>query len=516
MNGKTGIKRDDLAFAGIWAALTALSALLLFRFQTYASIDYDSSYQYFLTKHSWKEMFDLLLKDYSPPLYSIFIKAYSLLAGTGLVALRTSNIILTSYLFFVSLFPLRRLLGKKASVLATVMLLCSQYNIYFGHLIRPTYMGYVLTTAVFVYAALALFDRKTSDVITLAAAAILSMYTHNVSLTTAFCVYGILCIATLIKKDMALFKKFLISGIIVGILYIPWLTVTASQYNTVSNSFWNNRMSVAETMDCVYSVPFFHRGNVIIRLLITMFVLIATLISPLLALDRNRLHKASSFSDMGKAFKSASSLDIFKRTAFIALMQIISLLGFFLFSYHLQIQTPRYFYILAGGALIFIAGFVSLGDTKHILTAAFLLVMPFNMLSNYMHFDSYCNESEIERLYADISNASSGSEYYFYHCDEQGLGITSYLFPDSVHLTDDNTYTVLLTYDVFTTDIRQLRDGESILDESDEVFILTYYYLNIPLEEDEYELQEIGSYSLPYVGTESANTDMYLFKITRA
>ena len=92
-------------------------------------------------------MYDLLLQDYSPPLYAIALKAYSVVFGTDLNVLRSANLILTAYLFFVTLFPLRRLTGAKCSLLSSVLILCSQYNYYFGHVIRPAYPGYILTTA---------------------------------------------------------------------------------------------------------------------------------------------------------------------------------------------------------------------------------------------------------------------------------------------------------------------------------------------------------------------------------
>ena len=37
-------------------------------------INYDSSYQYFLTKHSLSDIMKLLPEDYSPPLYTLLLK----------------------------------------------------------------------------------------------------------------------------------------------------------------------------------------------------------------------------------------------------------------------------------------------------------------------------------------------------------------------------------------------------------------------------------------------------------
>lgn len=509
--------KETYIFGGLWLLFMAAASAFFFIFQTHHAADYDSTYQYFLCRHSWKDMYDLLLQDYSPPLYAIALKAYSVVFGTDLNVLRSANLILTAYLFFVTLFPLRRLTGAKCSILSSVLILCSQYNYYFGHVIRPAYPGYILTTAVFVYAALSFFDRKTKDLVTFSIVAILSMYTHNVSLISAFCVYAILCIASFLIKDKEMLKKYFISGIIVAVLYAPWLFVTIRQLNTANNNFWNLKMKVAETMDFVYSYPFYFRSNVIVNLLISLFVLMACLISPILIFDRKKLKKVQTFTELDKVFKSDELRERLKKIGLIGFFQVVSLLVFYAFSYKLNIQTPRYFYVLTGGALIFIAGLMSIGDKKHIVTAVALIVMPVNMVSNYMYFDKTNNESEITRLYADISaHNENGDTLYLYHGDETSLGVDSYLFPEAVQMIDRNTYTVLLTYDVFTSDIRYIDDGKDPFDMSDEVFVITYGQFFFPMDPSAYTYEEIGVYKIPYVGTETGNIDVHAYRVTPA
>lgn len=517
MSTKNRSTNENLIFGGIWLLFMALTLIAFVSFQSYDSIDYDSSYQFFLVQHSWKDMYRLILEDYSPPLYAVLLKVYSSLLGTSLNTLRASNLILGGYLYYLTLFPLRRLTGAKCSALSSVLILCSQYNCYFGHIIRPTYLGYALTTAVFVYAALSFFDRRTKDVITLAVVALLSMYSHNVSLIAAFCVYGILCIFTFIKKDMAMLKKYLISGIAIAALYIPWLLVTMKQVDKANSGFWNLRMKIGETMDFVYSVPFFHRSNVIINLLITLFILMSCIIGPVLLIDRKKLKKATTFKDLGNIFTDSEAKDRLKKIAFIGLMQIISLIAFYAFSYKLNIQSPRYFYVLTAGGLIFIAGLMSLGDRKHIVTVIALIVLPFNMVTNYLFFDRTYNDSEINRLYADIGAAGKESErLYLYHGYETSLGIDSYMFPKAVHLVDKETYTVLPTFDVFTTDVRYIDDGSDPFDMCDEIFIVTYNPFFFPMDPSEYNCEELGVYKIPYAGTETGNIDIYAYRVTPA
>lgn len=52
-------------------------------------INYDSSYQYFLTKHSLSDIMKLLPEDYSPPLYTLLLKLLTYIFGSSLLAMRS-------------------------------------------------------------------------------------------------------------------------------------------------------------------------------------------------------------------------------------------------------------------------------------------------------------------------------------------------------------------------------------------------------------------------------------------
>ena len=120
------------------------------------------------------------------------------------------------------------------------MYISSAYLFYFSVEVRPAVLAYVLTTGMFVYAVLALFEGRKSDMIMFTVLACLCMYTHNVSLIAAFCVYGTTILLALIRKRFDVLKKFLISGITVAVLYIPWLIVLMEQYSNVMENYWSN------------------------------------------------------------------------------------------------------------------------------------------------------------------------------------------------------------------------------------------------------------------------------------
>lgn len=512
-------KRENILFCIIWLLFVAAYSVLVMRFQMYDCIDYDSSYQYFLNLHSPGEMIELLKLDYSPPLYACLLKVYSTLFGSSLSILRISSLVIMAYFFYLLLFPLRRLLGKQAAFLSAVMLFCSDYNIYFGHIIRPTLLGYVLTTGVFIYAALSYFERSISDVIKLAILSIASMYTHHTSLISAFCVYAILCILSLKKTNRSLLKPYLISGSVIAVLYVPWLMVTLRQLGNASESFWNLRMTMSETLDYLLLRPLANKNIGILALIVLVVILLSLLVSPLLLLDRKKIHNAKTFKDLRGIVSSPEDISHIKKTGLMLVMVAVSFIAFYLFSYKLNIQSPRYFYVLTGGVFICFASFIVSGDRKKILTGLTTVIMSVALICSYIKAYSVSNDSEINRLYSDI-NASreDASSLIFYHPYENDLGVGCYLFPDAVHVTDENTFTVLLTYDVFTADIRDLEPSQSITDLTDNFYVLQYSndsdYCYVPLKDGSYSVTKIGVYYLPYVGTEAGDIPVAVYRIS--
>ena len=61
-------------------------------------INYDSSYQYFLTRHSLSDIMTLLPEDYSPPPYTLLLKLWTCIFGSSLPAMRAFSVLQYVYL----------------------------------------------------------------------------------------------------------------------------------------------------------------------------------------------------------------------------------------------------------------------------------------------------------------------------------------------------------------------------------------------------------------------------------
>lgn len=482
MQDKETQKKKTLLYIGLWGLFTVLLALWSHIFLRVDSITFDSSYQYFLNCHSWKDMYDLVLIDYSPPLYAILLKAYSCVFGEGLVSLRIFSTVLLSLLFFFALFPLRRLMGEKCAVVAAVLFLATNYNVYFGLEIRPTILAYVVTTGMFIYAVLVFFDGKRSDLIAFTVLASLCMYSHYVSLVTAFCVYGMGVIVSLILKKKDTLKKFLLSGIAVTVLYIPWLIVFLSQYGSAADSYWVLRRPLFYGM----SISLF--GVVSNNLLSwatpfnLLFIFFLPLAGVLLLVDKSKLKTAKHIKELWNREEVKRRCPDLNKLLYTALILLVSITGFWLITqFVLPIFTERYFYIFSGGAVILIAGMSSFVKDRKLPAVLLSAVMIFTLICNSLALNkimSHGNEDKVDARIVELS----GGDPVFIHFHEHGLELMGYNFPESRHFISPDMYTVMNTLDVFGVDTTYLENNDDIWDYTDEVYIFCEY--NLMFQED--------------------------------
>lgn len=509
----TDDRKTNLRFMALGSVFTLVQFIFFLALCRFDRITYDSSYQYSLNLHSLKEIFELLPRDYSPPLYSVLLKGYSSLLGHDLITLRLLSCILLSTLFFLALFPLRRLAGKYAAVVAAVLFLTSSYNLFFNVEIRPTILAYVLTTGLFIYAALMIFDNRKIDTVVFTILASLCMYTHNVSLITAFFVYGFAVILTVIIKQYDLLRKFLISGIIVSILYIPWLIVLINQFRSVLERYWSEHHSLGFGFYITFFGITENNLNIVLSIIPITAIVFIPFINLLFAIDKSKLRTARHinelirFKDLPKIFPNLKKLLLM-----IALV-CIPLIGFYVFTITvLPVFALRYIYILSGGGIICIAMLATLCASRGfvskipaiILSALMGLTFICNFISEYKTFSSTRQHQMIEDVYS-----LSDGEPVLMDYTEQCLGVLSYTFPNSTHYVIPETVGVLQTFDVFTTDIRYLDKPDDIWEETDSFFIINSlpindnapyppeYYLSY-FENTDIVIEEVGIYHLPY------------------
>lgn len=515
----------DLGIAAVFCVLLTVWFLLIC---TQDCTSYDNAYQYFLNLHSWKDMFALILVDYSPPLYSIVLKLFTLIFGTGLIAARVLSLILLCCQFFLAMFPVKRLLGRKCALLTSVLLLASSYNFYYGVAIRPTVLAYFLTTGMFVYAALSYRNGDRSDLVKFSVFSILCMYTHNVSLIAAFCIYAVTLILALIRKNMKAFKRFLISGISVAVLYIPWLIVLLTQMGNVSNNFWECTDSWTYSLFLAFVGYVQSLDEVMLTLPVLLFIVALPFANLLLPLSKEQFRQAGSLKDLIdiKAIKKSwSNIEVL---LYLLLILFVAVTGFYLVTAFIApIFARRYFFIFSGAGIIIIAGLATLCKNRKVpaLILAVLCLIPF--VSNTIAERKTVTSSTRDAMVEDINDITGGKPL-FLDVYEETLGVTSYYFPDSEHFVTDETFTVLPNFDIFGTETHYLHNGDEIWEYTDEVYIFSVksfevygvdpygfyeYYFATP---EDITIEEVGRYMVPYTNEIGYGPfDVTLYRVTK-
>jgi len=506
------IKTKNLTFAGLWVLFTAVLALWAEFLCREDSLSHDTFYQLNLIKHPWNELLYYISIDYSPPLYAFVLKIYASVFGYGLAGLRVFSTVILAAGLLIIFFPFRRLMGKTSSVVAACIYISSAYLFYFSVEVRPAVLAYVLTTGMFVYAVLAFFEGRKADVIVFTVLSCLCMYTHNVSLIAAFCVYGTTILLALIRKRFDVLKKFLISGITVAVLYIPWLIVLMGQYSNVMENYWSSEGTLPFAFFIVLIGIVENDLIPYLSFITIIFIVFLPLILLVLMIPVNRYKTAGTVRDLITVKEIKKNCPNINKFLYLALIVTVSIIGFYLFTILLvPVFVERYLYIISGGGIMLLASLVTLYDRKKIL-AIILSVMVLvtgvcNTIKKKEDLESYTRDQMIE----DIT-AISGNEPVFLHPTEYSISYSKYAFPNSRHYATTFIGKVLVSLDVLNTDITYLPDYDSLWDYTDEVYIIDFerigqisdeeaveyalYWFSI---DDELEVEVFGRYTFPYV-----------------
>ena len=523
-DSKVGILKD-LAIAAIFCALLIVWFFLIC---TQDCTSYDNAYQYFLNLHSWKDMFNMILADYSPPLYSVTLKLFTAVFGTDLITARILSLMLLCAQFFLAMFPVKRLFGRKCAILASCILLASSYNFYYGVAIRPTVLAYFLTTGMFVYAALAYRDGGKGDFIKFSVFSILCMYTHNVSLVAAFCIYAVTLVLALIRKNKEAFKRFLISGICVAVLYIPWLIVLISQMGNVSNNFWESTDSWPYSLFLAFVGYVLSLDDAMLTIPALLFIVALPVANLILPLSKEHLKKASSLSELINVKEIKKSWQNIGSVLYLLLILFVAVTGFYLVTAFIApIFARRYFFIFSGAGIILISSLATLCKNRKVpaIILAVLCAIPF--ISGTIAERKIVTSSNRDKMVADINDITGGKPL-FLDVYEETLGVTSYYFPESEHFVTDETFTVLPDFDIFGTETHYLHNGDEIWEYTDEVYIFSVKSFEVygvdPYEFYEYyfatpediTIEEAGRYMVPYTNEIGYGPfDITLYRVTK-
>lgn len=497
--------KQNRTFLIIFAALSAVLVFGIFPICSEDFISYDSSYQYALTQHSYSEIWRLIPEDYSPPLYSLLLKTFCVMFGHTLYVMRVFSLIPMIGMLILALFPFRRLFGGRASILSGIMLLSSSFVFYLMPEIRPTVLALFFMTGTAIYACDVWFNGKRGAYIGLTVFSVLGMYTHNVAMLGALGLYVLLMVYALLRQDKDKLRKVFISGIVSAVVYIPWLFVVIKQFSNVKEHYWVSSATALDGFGWLYKLSInnrpLHKSPIFLVLEIALAYVLIRNVRYGKAKDGKEIKQASSafskWTDKAKELCKDDKL----RFLFFAVNAPLMVLGLF-HNYVYNIITSRYVYILAGVYVMLLA--VIMAQFKgRVFFAVFAAAIACN---GWICADSIIDDIEKQDMsYAidKIKEENPDGDVIFLDLHEFAIGMFSYYFPESTHYVCDYTFTVLRTFDVFTTTVIDVGAIENIWNYTDEfyMFLPNGAYNDIPYEQEDL---------FKYLDDNGYNYDMYV------
>lgn len=499
------LPKHERMFAVIFIAAAAAAVFYILPPYNADIINYDSAYQFFLTRKSLPEMARLIPEDYSPPLYSLLLKLWCAVFGETLASMRAASLVSVWGMLFLAAYPIRTAFGKRTSLLCTVFYLFSAINFTFIPEIRPNVPAYFLVTACAVYAYLAFFRGKKYAYICLTAFSILAMYTHNIGMLSALAIYLTALVMSLCGKKYAQMKRFLISGIVCAVCYLPWLTVVLKQFGSVKKNYWSSgEWNLSRILNwSFYSNLTDFDGNFLWIYFPPVFALTLCVLF-LSAAGKFKIKDVQKISELVLPLYSENKERLAK-LLFLILMfagPVAAILIFSLVGH--PIIAGRYFYIFCGITMLLLAVFASKCGKKAVAAGAAVMIAA-NFCLAGVNLKKQLDESDFIAMTEQIQAENPDGDIAFLHSHEWTLGIMMYYFPNAKHYVFDETWCVLNTYDVFPAEVINIGALENIADYEKEFYVFggrfpdTETALDSIFESDEdFLCEQKGVFTEPY------------------
>jgi len=180
--------------------------------------------------------------DFHPPLYYLLLKVWSLIFGTGEIALRIPSVIFGLLTIYITFLIGRELVNRKTGLTAAVLLATSALHVYYSQEARMySLIAFLVTLSVFSFMKILKRGRLRDFLIFgLVLVTIAASDYVGVFIFLAFWVYVIV-----FKQSKKFFPKFIASHIILLLFAVLWLPVFLKQLNiglsvnTTALSWWH-------------------------------------------------------------------------------------------------------------------------------------------------------------------------------------------------------------------------------------------------------------------------------------
>jgi mannosyltransferase len=236
------------------AAVLLLGAAIRFHQLDHESLWTDEVLSVELARRPWPALLAATGEDGHPPLYVALLRVWTRVLGESESAVRSLSAVIgvaTLAAFFALAF---RLLSRRAALIATLLLACAPYHVYYSQEARNYALLLLLT--VLSYLGLVAWDERPTPARAVAyvAATVLLLYTH----VFGFFVWAAQLIWIAIRaRERGDWRARLLPPIAIGVLVLPWIAapwtaLLLRQTSTHTTSLHLNRPTVWSLFTSAY------------------------------------------------------------------------------------------------------------------------------------------------------------------------------------------------------------------------------------------------------------------------
>lgn len=276
-------------------SITLAGTILRLYNLTKISLWHDEAFSALLIKYSWGEMMYRIGLDVHPPMYYIFLRIWHYIFGWSLFSLRAMSVffgvatIIAVYIFVKKFFA-----STQAALIAAALVAVNPFQIQyvtearmytmgaFFAILSAYFLAQALTHTIAFYQNINPIQRSTKlqlfyYYLAFTISASILTYTHYYLLFTVagLGISGVIYLWWNFRWSLTKYIWLVLSGIGIGVLFIPWLKIFLFQYKQVGAGYWIPPMDVWSIPSTLYDL-IFHIGaaHKIILFATTLLVLI--------------------------------------------------------------------------------------------------------------------------------------------------------------------------------------------------------------------------------------------------
>jgi mannosyltransferase len=237
------------------------------------SLWHDEAFSALLIKYSWSEMMTRIGLDVHPPMYYIFLRLWSYVFGHSLFSLRGMSVMFGVATIMVSYYLVRYIFNsERAAKLTALLIAVNPFQVQYVTEARMYTMGaffavagafalvaalrtqssyYVNRNNIVLQAKLKKFFLLYYGLFALCSAILIYTHYYLLFMVAALGLYAILYCAINFKTEFKKYTWVALSGILIGISFLPWLKVFLFQFKQVGGGYWippMDRWSVPSTL----------------------------------------------------------------------------------------------------------------------------------------------------------------------------------------------------------------------------------------------------------------------------